>query len=1683
MFEVRLSEMGAQGWRIHFGIDFLIADALSLYIFWSDLYRLYSGELLPPIEVTFKDYLHHQSRVKNDAGHASHKRYWMERLGQFPGAPAIPVKPLKQAAGERSFKRLKQWIDAESWGRFKRSAAQQGLTSSAALLTLYAEVLSAWGGGKHFAVMLTTFSREAVHPQINQVIGDFTQLTLLEIHRQSQPVGENGLAIQARMQADLAHNTYPAVDFVRELNKLDASETKQYPFVFTSALGVEAIGESGRTEGFLSNVGWSISSTPQVWIDHQVFNERSGISLSWDTLQGLFPPGMVEAMFEKYVEMVQMAVADTGFWQKTLLEMRTESQRKVQEEANRTIKDIALRPIHQAVCDRRHSDPDRLAVIFENRGYSYRQLLQRADRVSGLLQHRGTVKGQLVALQMAKSVDQIAVVLGILQIGAVYVPLPFGQPGKRTDEVLEMAEVKVLFTDERLKLDNPRVTQLTPIDLDRWTGDWQAVEVDPEALAYVIFTSGSSGTPKGVSIQHRAVANTIIDVNNKLRITSKDRVLGLSSLSFDLSVYDIFGLLGAGAALVLPTEAERIDPKCWRRLVENHEVTIWNSVPALMNIYTDFLLSKDDAQNEITLQKIILSGDWIPLGLPDAIARTIPNATLISMGGATEASIWSNYYVVNDVDQEWVSIPYGYPLSNQSFYILDAFGRQCPDWIKGRLHIAGKGLARGYLKQPELTDRAFFDHPDIGCRLYDTGDYGRYMAEGVIEFLGREDNQLKINGYRIEAGEIEAALRKLDASLEPLILPLGDKMQNKKLIAFVKHEASSFSETDLKNRLKSYLPSYFIPERVIPLDAYPMTPNGKIDRNALLENLQQHPSPAIEEDSSEIRGAGQQVVLKIVRQALALPQLSESDEFADMGVSSVDMIRLANELEANFSDRPSVGEMVQYRSVGELIAYYRDVEMATVAEPRPSPSFDPRFSLYSEDQISYLRNLPGARPGGRIASRLSVTSRRTALKANPAIDLEIGPVANEPVLSGWRNTAERSFEQPITLSAFKQCLALLTRLSTSSDEPAIQLYVTVFDGGIEDFAPGSYYLDAKGNTLRGLYKTSLNAQSIADEETEWDGKAAFAVHFIGDLSAVYPAYQQRALPKLFIETGSIIRMLEAQSVSLDIGCQQLENLDVERIGGLFALSTKHYHLHSIVAGRITTQKTQQDSHGDAPTTDQGKLEALIKRCREKNILLSTEQGRLKFKAPDGAITPEIRLALKENKPALIEHLAQPSSSHTFSSHPAFRLTPIQLAYVMGRSPDFELGNGGSHYYAELECQRIDPVKLEIAINEIVIRHETLRTLVYSNGTQRVLEEVPIFRIQLHENPDEQALMAIRNQWSHHRYELGHWPMFSVQVSQLTNDVSRLHISFDLLMIDAWSGEMMLREIFKAYYDKPLSRPAFTFREYLEAEQRWLDERDGYRRRAEKYWDSRLEEMPDAPRLPVLREFQSVETPHYRRWRYALSGSEYAVLSAQAKKYHFTPSAVFCTAFMKALSGYSENKDLTLCLTLFNRLPINSEVPHILGDFTNVALVSYFHGKADTLLSEIDGTQKQLWNAVEHRTQNGIELLRKKAGDSPRKAIMPVVFTSLLFGETPDTAQGVLPEGLKEVYGITQTPQVAIDHQIYKRGGVTFLNWDVIEGVYDEVMLKALFNEYQQLIKAMVLESDWNRLFTLPHTQG
>jgi amino acid adenylation domain-containing protein len=792
LFDIRVTLLPDGRVRTHFSIDLIITDFGSLYLFMNEWRHFYiqPDQPLPPLEISFRDFILAEQEMERTELYRRSEQYWLGRLESLPPRPQLPLATNPAAIEKPHFVRRRFSLPQESWSRLKERARAAQLTPSGLLLAAFAEVLELWSQSPRFTINLTQYNRLPLHPQVNQIIGNSISVVLLEIeHSSDATFAERAQRIQQQLWQDLNHTYFSGIRMLRELaRKQGHTPSALMPVVFTSILGLETLGR-GFKGADLGEPVYTISQTPQVWLDHQVLEVEGALVTSWDAVEDLFPPGLLDDMFDRYRELLERLAADDALWQANRTIAVPARQMAVREQANRTEAPLPEGLLHTALAAHAKTAGDRPAVIAAGRTLSYRELFESSNRLARRLRRSGAVPNRPVGIVMEKGWEQVVAVMGILTSGAPYMPVDAALPAQRLRTLLERGEVQTVLTQSHLNasLDWPAGIERLALDTcDLTEFDAEALEPvqSPEDLAYVLFTSGSTGVPKGVMLDHRGPLNTAAFFNRRFGVGPDDRALALSALNFDLSVYDLFGMLAAGGALVIPEDAQIKDPAHWAALMSANRVTVWNSVPTLMAMMVEFLTGAP-ADVPQGLRLVVMSGDWIPVGLPDRIRALWPEVQVIGAGGPTETSVWNVHFPIETLDPAWTSIPYGRPIANNRYHVMDERLRHQPEWVAGELMAEGVGLARGYWRDAETTDARFVTDPESGARLYKTGDLGRYLPDGNLEILGRVDFQVKIDGYRIELGDIEAALREHSGVRDAVVKAVGNNMERRRLVAYI----------------------------------------------------------------------------------------------------------------------------------------------------------------------------------------------------------------------------------------------------------------------------------------------------------------------------------------------------------------------------------------------------------------------------------------------------------------------------------------------------------------------------------------------------------------------------------------------------------------------------------------------------------------------------------------------------------------------------------------------------------------------------------------------------------------------------------------------------------------------------------------------------------------------------------
>jgi tyrocidine synthetase-3 len=1036
LLRVGLIELSNQKNLLVVDVHHIVADGISMEIINRELISLYQGEELPDLRIQYKDFSAWQNRLLQSEHLKRQEEYWLERyLGELPvlNLPTDYPRPAIQSfAGDR----INVKIGAGLTRRLDRLAAESNSTMFMVLLAAFNVLLSRYSGQEEIIVGTPIAGRS--HSNLEKVVGMFVNTVALR----NFPEGNKSFAAFLAEVRDHALKAYDNQDYPFDelVEQLDLTRDVSRNPLFDVMFAMQNM-DRDRIEPDQSQ--W----TPYPWENKTskfdlalaaAATDRE-IRLSWEYCTRLFKKETVERLSKHFLKLLEEITADAQV-KLAEIDMLTESEKqRILVDFNNTRAEYGRAQILHALFEEQAAgSPENIALVHEDRQMTYAELNRKANRLASALRAKGVGANRIVGIMAERSMELITGILGILKAGGAYLPIDPEYPEERIGYLLRDSGARILLTQShwRSKADfDGEIVVLDDEEFDRGP-EFNLPGVNrPTDLAYVIYTSGSTGKPKGVMISHGAAANTILDINCKFKIGAADRLIGISSVCFDLSVYDILGALSTGAALVVIRDPRRM--KLLLSALEAQRVTFWNSVPAVMELFIDTL--EDDYRNT-ALKWVLLSGDWIPLALPDKIRKHFPAAAVIGLGGATEGAIWSIYYPIGAVKPEWKSIPYGAPLANQQIYVLDQGRNCCPIGVPGELYIGGRGVAQGYLNDPEKTQRAFIHHPELGY-LYKTGDRAVLSGEGYIEFLGRIDHQVKIRGFRVEPGEIEKQLVKHEAIQEAVVVAKDDPQGGKYLCAYIVAK-QELAAAGFRKHLSQELPDYMIPSYFVQLEQLPLTPNGKIDRKALPEPGADIRTGAAYEAP---RNETETKLAAIWQEVLGTARVGITDNLFELGGHSLKTVRLSDAIHKEFHVEVSLVELYRKPTVKEIARLiqnsnshsgFRDNHL-TCLKKSPNPENNLFFvhdgsgevNGYLElvDRLSHDCNYWGIKAG--IFDQLNPESVKIELLAEQYIESIKKVQASGPYnLAGWSNGGTIAFEIARQLERAKErvgCLIMI----------------------------------------------------------------------------------------------------------------------------------------------------------------------------------------------------------------------------------------------------------------------------------------------------------------------------------------------------------------------------------------------------------------------------------------------------------------------------------------------------------------------------------------------------------------------------------------------------------------------------------------------------------------------------------
>lgn len=920
------------------GAHHTVADGWSLDVMLADLARLYTaiaglGPFPDPPKHSFIDYV----RSRNSAGFkqlvGSSRAYWRKQFEVLPPALELPHDGVRPSIRSFAANSVERCCSPDLLGTVKQFARSQGLSFFSVLLAAYGALLHRISGSRDFVIGVPV----AGHPEVGMedCVGHLVSLVPVRLRLDSE---SSFMALcQSANNAMLDARENAAIGFGEILADLGVPrDSSRVPLVTTMFTHVQkyapgklsfgdcAVDYELRPRAFETFELNLIAIESQDSITFKAYSNADLFSVRWlqrrlgelDHLLRMgcgLPHGLLTAL--------PMLPPDEADW----ISMHS-CHRPSDYPRELTVAGLFERQVQQS--------PQSTALVAREASMTYRQLEQRANQLARALQGRGARRGTLVGICVNRGLDMVAAVLAVLKTGAAYVPLDPAFPAARLAYMVQDSGLNLVISEHALSECHGCSADMT-LELDGFGAESESERLErfvpnqqdgagPDDLAYVLYTSGSTGKPKGVCIPHRAVVNFLTSMQRQPGLTATDRLLAVTTLSFDIAVLELLLPLTTGAEIVLATKEQAADPEALVRLMEESGATMMQATPVTWKMLVEA------GWRGRSGFKALCGGEPLSPNLAEALLDRV--GQLWNMYGPTETTVWSTCCRIHESSR---CIPIGGPIANTTIWVLDAGMQPCPIGVPGEIHIGGDGLALGYLNRPELTRERFFVspfEPSSESRLYKTGDIGRWREDEQLECLGRSDSQIKLRGFRIELGEIESALASHPSIRQAAVVLREDVPGDARLVAYVITTGGEPDLDALKLHLKKSLPEYMIPVQIAGLQTFPLTSNGKVDRKAF-------PAPgggagstneAFEAPKDEVEDQ----LLGIWRSVLGIGQLSVTSNFFDVGGHSLLAVRIFNGIYLQFNLRLPLATLFECPTVRQMADRVR----ASTSEHERAPS-------------------------------------------------------------------------------------------------------------------------------------------------------------------------------------------------------------------------------------------------------------------------------------------------------------------------------------------------------------------------------------------------------------------------------------------------------------------------------------------------------------------------------------------------------------------------------------------------------------------------------------------------------------------------------------------------------------------------------------------------------------------------
>jgi len=925
LFRARLIRVAADDHVLLLTMHHIVSDGWSVGVLYRELSALYRAFLrgepspLPELPIQYADFAAWQREWLSGAELERQLAYWKNQLSGIPALLDLPTDRPRPAVQTFRGRTQSTIFGSELLEALRAFNRREGVTLFMSLLAALQTLLYRYTGQEDIVVGAAIANRNRT--EVEGLIGFFVNTLALRARFAGDPTFREFLASVRRGALEAyEHQDLPFEKLVEELNP---HRTLSYTPIFQVMFVLQ-----NASDASLSLDGLSVArrmraggETAKFDLTLSISESAEGLRVSLQYNTDLFDEATITRLLGHYERLLAAIVEDPNRRLSELPLLPERERRRLLVEWNQTARQYPReRCVHELFEAQAEKTPEKTALVFKDRALTYAELNRRANQLARYLAGAGLAPNGRVGVCLERGFDLIVALLGILKAGGAYVPLDPGYPKERLQFMLEDTGASLVLTDEASRGNLPGAPA-RKISLDR---EWKKIAQEPpepaparcaaDDLAYVMYTSGSTGVPKGVEVRHRGIARLVCGADYA-RLDASRTFLQLAPISFDASTFEIWGpLLNGGSCVLFPGRVP--GPGELEEILKKHQVsTLWLTA-ALFNALID---AEPQALAEVS--QLLIGGEALSVAHVRKGLALLPNTEIINGYGPTESTTFACCYSIpRPLPEDISSIPIGRPIANTEIYILDGRLNPAPIGVAGELYIGGDGLARGYLNQPALTEEKFIAHPfNPGARLYKTGDRARYLPDGNIEFLGRLDDQVKIRGYRIELGEIETVLCRHPAIRQAALRVHETAPGDKSLTAYiVSAQTPAPTHQNLRNFLSGKLPDYMIPSAFVLLDSLPLNSNGKVDKKAL--GLLEPKSQGRGAPYVEPRNPIEWVLAAIWGEVLNLRQVGVHDDFFDLGGHSLLAIRLIAQIREECQVDLSVRQLFEAPTISAMAA-------------------------------------------------------------------------------------------------------------------------------------------------------------------------------------------------------------------------------------------------------------------------------------------------------------------------------------------------------------------------------------------------------------------------------------------------------------------------------------------------------------------------------------------------------------------------------------------------------------------------------------------------------------------------------------------------------------------------------------------------------------------------------------------